>query len=82
MILRRLEFLRSTGGNEYVIDRPTSLFDAVRQALAINEVHVGRRPDDLVVIVIENGQQVTYQGFEEHNAKQRKWRVRVGRVRE
>ena len=69
------------GGNEYVIEKPTSLFDAVRQALAIHEERLGRQPDDLVVTVIENGQQATYHGFEEHNAKQRQWRVRIGRVR-
>jgi hypothetical protein len=33
------------------------------------------------VTVIENGKQAIFYGFEEHNAKQRQWKVRVSRVR-
>ena len=39
-------------------------------------------PDDLIVTVIEDGQQAIYYGSEQHNATKRQWRVRVGRVRE
>ena len=69
------------GENEYLIDA-ASLFDAVRRALEINEGFVGQRPDDLIVTVIEDGQQAIYYGSKKHNAKKRKWWVRVGRVRE
>jgi len=35
-----------TGGNdEYLIEKPTGLFDAVRRALVIDEERSGRRPD-------------------------------------
>ena len=69
------------GENEYLIDA-ASLFDAVRPALEINEGFVGHRPDDLIVTVIEDGKQSVYWDYSEHNAKERKWWVRVGRVRE
>jgi hypothetical protein len=69
------------GENECLIDG-ASLFDAVRRALEINEGFVGQRPDDLVVTVIEDGKQSVYWDYAEHNAKKRKWRVRVGRARE
>jgi hypothetical protein len=68
------------GSNEYLVDA-TGLFDAVRRALAINEGMLGRRPDDTVVTVIEDGKQSVYWDSAEHNATKRKWRVRVGRVR-
>jgi hypothetical protein len=32
-------------------------------------------------LVIEDGQQAIYYGSEDHNAKKRQWRMRVGRVR-
>ena len=71
-----------TGGyDEYLIEKPTGLFDAVRRALVIDEERLGRRLDDTVVTVIEDGQQSIYWNSAEHNAKQRQWRVRVGRVR-
>jgi hypothetical protein len=69
------------GSNEYLIDANT-LFDAVRRALAINEEGFGRRPDDTVVTVIEDGKQSIYWDYAEHNATKRKWSVRVGRARE
>jgi len=53
----------------------------MRRALVIDEERLGRRSDDTVASVIEDGQQAIYRNSEEHNAKQRKWRVRVGRVR-
>jgi hypothetical protein len=68
------------GENEYLIDA-ASLFDAVRRALEINEGFVGHRPDDLIVTVIEDGQQAVFYGSEQLNATKRKWRVMVGRVR-
>ena len=55
------------GNNEYGVDA-TSLFDAVRRALAINEGQFGRRPDDTVVTVIEDGKQSIYWDYAEHNA--------------
>ena len=48
-----------------------SLFDAVRRALEINEGFVGHRPDDLIVTVIEDGQQAIYYGSEQHNETKR-----------
>jgi hypothetical protein len=69
-----------SGSNEYLVDA-ASLFDAVRRALEINEGMFGRRPDDTVATVIEDGKQSLYWDFAEHNATKRKWRVRVGRVR-
>ena len=68
------------GNDEYLVDA-TSLFDAVRRALVIDEERLGRRSDDTVVTVIEDGQQSIYWNSAEHNAKQQQWRVRVGRVR-
>ena len=68
------------GNHEYPVDA-ASLFDAVRCALKINVDRMGRRSDDTIVTVIESGMQAIYHGFNEHNAKQRQWRVRVGRVR-
>ena len=53
----------------------------MRRALAINEERLGRRPDDDIVTVIEDGQQAIYWAHEEHNATKGKWRVRVGRLR-
>ena len=47
----------------------------------IDEERLGRRPDDTVVTVIEDGQQAIYWGYAEHDAKQRKGRGRIGRVR-
>ena len=71
-----------TGGNdEYLIEKPTGLFDAVRRALVIDEERFGHGSDDTVVTVIEDGQQSIYWNSSEHNAKQRQWRVKVGRVR-
>jgi hypothetical protein len=49
---------------------------------SINEERLGRRPDDTVATVIEDGKQSIYGDFQEHNATKRHWRVRVGRVRE
>jgi hypothetical protein len=46
------------------------------------EGFVRRRPDDVIVTVIEDGKQSIYWDYVEHNATKRKWRVRVGRVRE
>ena len=47
-----------TGGHdEYLIEKPTRLFDAVRRALVIEEERLGPRPDNTVVTVIEDGQQ-------------------------
>ena len=63
--------------NEYLVDA-TSLFDAVRRALEINEGFVGRRPDDTIVTVIEDGKQSIYWDYAEHNATKRKWRVEGG----
>lgn len=68
------------GTNQYLVDA-TSLFDAVRRALAINEERLGRRPDDTFVTVIEDGKQSIYWDYQEHNATKRQWRVRVGRVK-
>ena len=68
------------GNNEYLIDA-TSLFDAVRRALVIDEERLGRRDDDTVSTVIEDGKQSVYWDSAEHNATKRQWRVRVGRVR-
>jgi hypothetical protein len=68
------------GNNEYVVDA-ASLFDAVRRALVIDEERLGNRSDDTVVTVIEDGKQSSYWDSPEHNAKQRQWRVKVGRVR-
>src|SRR5262249_26948534 len=84
-ILRSVYYLvrisHPTGGNdEYLVEKPTRLFDAVRRALVIDEERLGRRPDDTIVTVIEDGQQSIYWNSAEHNAKQRQWRVRVGRV--
>ena len=45
------------GHDEYLIEKPAGLFDAVRRALAIHEERLGRWPDDNVVTVIEDGQQ-------------------------
>jgi len=71
-----------TGGNdEYLIEKPTGLLDAVRRALVFDEERLGRRPDHTVVTVIEEGQQSIYWNSVEHNAKQRQWRVKVGQVR-
>ena len=68
-----------TGGNdEYLIEKPTGLFDAVRRALVIDEERLGRRSDDTGVTVIEDGQQSMYWNSAEHNAKQRQWRAKVG----
>ena len=47
------------GNDEYLIEKPTELFDAVR-ALAIHEERLGRWSDDTVVTVIEDGQQSIY----------------------
>jgi hypothetical protein len=43
----------------------------VRRALVIDEERLGRRPDDTIVTVIEDGQQSIYWNSVEHNAKQR-----------
>jgi len=60
----------SVGGNdEYLVDA-TSLFDAVRRALVMDEERLGRRPDDTIVTVIEEGQQAIYWGYAEHNASE------------
>ena len=67
------------GNHEYPVDA-TSLFDAVRCALKIKEDRIGRRSDDSIVTVIENGMQAICHGFNEHNAKQRQWRVRSALV--
>ena len=71
---------RSWGADEYLVDA-VSLFDAVRRALAINEERFGRRPDDTVVTVIEDGKQSVYWDYAEHNATKRNWSVRVGGAR-
>ena len=42
------------GSNEYLVDA-ASLSDAVRRALEINEHFVGRRSDDTIVTLIEDG---------------------------
>src|SRR5215471_5428064 len=69
------------GHDEYLIEKPTGLFDAVRRALVIDEERFGHRSDDTVVTVIEDGQQSMYWNSAEHDAKQRQCRVKVGRVR-
>ena len=69
------------GSNEYLVDA-ASLSDAVRRALEINEHFVGRRSDDTIVTLIEDGQQAVNYGSEAPNAKKRQWSVRVGRARE
>src|SRR5215831_18412382 len=67
-----------TGGyDEYLVEKPSSLFDAVRRAVVIDEERFGHRSDDTVVTVIEDGQQSIYWNFVEHNAKQRQWRGKV-----
>ena len=41
-----------TGGiNEYLIEKPAGLFDAVRRALVIDEERLGRRSDETVITV-------------------------------
>jgi hypothetical protein len=79
--LVRIPHPNGGGSNEYLIDA-TGLFDAVRRALAINEERFGRRLDDTIVTVIQDGKQSIYWDYAEHNATKRKWWVRVGRVRE
>jgi hypothetical protein len=57
------------GNDEYLIEKPTGLFDAVRRALAIHEERLARWSDDTVVTVIEDGQRSIYWDHAEHNQR-------------
>jgi len=56
-VLPRRDPISIGGNDEYLIEKPTGLFDAVKLALMIDEQRLERRSDDNVVTVIEDGQQ-------------------------
>jgi hypothetical protein len=68
-------------GNYEDIVEATSVFDAVRQAIAIQETRSGPVPDETIVVVIQEGKTFERWNAREYNSLQPQWRVRVGRVR-